>query len=383
MLDRLFAGHDAVLIGPDDAGLLDAVAAGLPALGIRAVRVAAAAAGPLTVAALVAQLTGAHDVTVHDDATLERAFQALSAVDPGVTAIVLIVAGADRLHRSAIRYLDFTIKTSPQLRLLLAGRTDPAPAFEPAAPALHRRLTALPAITADPPAIAQSRPIPPPRSPPLLLAPKPPPSVAPALPPKPAVAPPADAAARLARAPVARERTRRPMALPFAVAACVVAGAGLATLALRPAVTHPPTQAVALVQPVIPVIAAAPQPSPAPPLSLADAIASPTPPPEPDFTMSEPEADPADAFTPPVFAPPPSTEPPKREARQAPRRPYQRPAEPRRAYYGDTSIGRGYEQPGWRTPYAYAPPFAGGAEQPSIGSYVLMPDGRRVFRLNR
>lgn len=117
------------LIGESGAGktsALDRLAMELEGQGARVLRVAAAASsGPaspgLDLPGLVAQLVGRSGGDALQDEDLERAFDALTEPDEAAGRIALLVDDAPALLPAAVRYLGFSCRSGPALRVVLAG----------------------------------------------------------------------------------------------------------------------------------------------------------------------------------------------------------------------------------------------------------------------
>ena len=119
VVDQVLAGGDAIVSG-GGGGLLDGIAEALGLRRCRVLRAAGRAPGGLSLSGLMAQVTARADLEAHDDEVLERGFQALSVPDAECDRIVLLVDGAEALQRTALRYLQFTCRSAPALRLVLA-----------------------------------------------------------------------------------------------------------------------------------------------------------------------------------------------------------------------------------------------------------------------
>jgi len=148
IVHQVLAGGDAVLAA--DAGaraLLDEAAAELAGLRCRVLRASAGAPGGLSLSGVIAQITARPDLDAHDDEVLERGFQALTVLDAECDWIVLLVNDAQALQRTALRYLQFTCRAAPMLRLVLAGDQGLPDALEEDEMAfLRTRLAASPVI---------------------------------------------------------------------------------------------------------------------------------------------------------------------------------------------------------------------------------------------
>ena len=119
-------GGDGVVGYEDEAvrgrtAALDRAAAELAATRVHVIRVAAPASGSFNLPALVAQIAGQADPAALSDGDVELAFQALTEPDEGCPWIALLVDDAECLQPPALRYLQFTCRSVPELRLVLAG----------------------------------------------------------------------------------------------------------------------------------------------------------------------------------------------------------------------------------------------------------------------
>ena len=124
IVDRVLGGGDAVVSGGSGMRiLLDAAAEALAERGCRVLRASASAAGGLSLSGLMAQVTQRPDIDGHDDEVLELGFQALTVPDADGGTIALLVEGGEMLQRTALRYLQFTCRSAPALRFVLAGQT--------------------------------------------------------------------------------------------------------------------------------------------------------------------------------------------------------------------------------------------------------------------
>ena len=188
IVGRVSGGGDAVVSGGSGVpALLNAAAEALKGRGCRVLRASASAAGGLSLSGLMAQITQRPDMDGHDDEVLELGFQALTAPDAGSEAIVLLVEGGEMLQRTALRYLQFTCRSAPALRLVLAGETGMPDLHDDEMAFLRTRLASSPVIALAPelreaplavldaaPAQVQTVPLPPSR--PFLVPPSPTPS---------------------------------------------------------------------------------------------------------------------------------------------------------------------------------------------------------------
>ena len=148
IVDRVLGGEDAVVSGGSGVrALLDAAAEALAQQGCRVLRASASAAGGLSLSGLMAQVTHRPDIGGHDDEVLELGFQALTVPDADGGAIALLVEDGEMLQRTALRYLQFTCRSAPALRFVLAGRTGMPDLQEDEMAFLRTRLASSPMIT--------------------------------------------------------------------------------------------------------------------------------------------------------------------------------------------------------------------------------------------
>ena len=148
ILDRVLGGGDAVVAGGGGVpALLDAVADALARRRCRVLRASALAPGGLSLSGLMAQITERPDINGHDDEVLELGFQALTVADADNEAVALLIEGGEMLHRTALRYLQFTCRSAPVLRLVLAGQTGMPDLHVDEMAFLRTRLAASPMVT--------------------------------------------------------------------------------------------------------------------------------------------------------------------------------------------------------------------------------------------
>ncbi|MGI4943382.1 MAG: hypothetical protein ACRYHQ_22925 [Janthinobacterium lividum] len=148
ILDRVLGGGDAVVAGGSGVpALLDAVADALARRRCRVLRASALAPGGLSLSGLMAQITERPDINGHDDEVLELGFQALTVADVDNEAVALLIEGGETLHRTALRYLQFTCRSAPVLRLVLAGQTGMPDLHVDEMAFLRTRLAASPVVT--------------------------------------------------------------------------------------------------------------------------------------------------------------------------------------------------------------------------------------------
>lgn len=147
ILDRVLGGGDAVVAGGSGVpALLGAAADALARRRCRVLRASALAPGGLSLSGLMAQITERPDIDGHDDEVLELGFQALTVPDADNEAVALLVEGGETLHRTALRYLQFTCRSAPALRLVLAGQTGMPDLHVDEMAFLRTRLAASPVI---------------------------------------------------------------------------------------------------------------------------------------------------------------------------------------------------------------------------------------------
>jgi len=120
VLDSVRRGQD-VVVTDDPAGraLLDRAAALLEG-ECRVLRVEAAAAG-LSLSGLMAQVADHGDLAGQDDSVLELGYRRLAVpAEPG-ERIALLIDGAGRLQRAALRFLQHVARGAPALVLVVTG----------------------------------------------------------------------------------------------------------------------------------------------------------------------------------------------------------------------------------------------------------------------
>ena len=118
--------------GADTAAVLDRAERALAGGGIRCVRVRGpATGGPATGGSatgglgpreLMAQVVGRADPGALTDADLQAGFAALTEPGAGHDRVILLVGEAHRLLPSAVRLVQLACRTSPTLRVVLAGQ---------------------------------------------------------------------------------------------------------------------------------------------------------------------------------------------------------------------------------------------------------------------
>ncbi len=174
VIRQVLAGGDVAILAPDGGAdaLLDKATRRLAIQDSRVFRLKATVSEGLSIARLVAEVTGRLERTQQDDLILREAFGNLTVLDESYDRIVLLISGADALPRSTLRYLQLAIRVGPALQFVLAG----TPGFLAAldtdefAP-LHSRLAAQEAVDLGAAAPAAAQPPAPPRPVPLVPAP--------------------------------------------------------------------------------------------------------------------------------------------------------------------------------------------------------------------
>ena len=154
LLDQVLAGGDAVLLVEGDEGrtLLDEAAQHLAGQRHRVLRADAGGPGGLGLSGLMAQVAGQPGLAAQDDAVLERGFRMMTAPDAACTHIVLLVSGAQDLHRKTLRYIEFACRAGASLRLVLAGEPSLMQVLSwDEAGFLHARLASRPVIAVEAP----------------------------------------------------------------------------------------------------------------------------------------------------------------------------------------------------------------------------------------
>lgn len=404
ILDRVASGRDALVAGDDGHALLDAAAEQLAALRHRAIRVSVPPAG-LSLSGLMASITGRPDLAAQDDAVLELGFRMLTVRDDGCDGIVLLVSGADRLQRPALRYIQFACRAGRDLRVVLAGAELEDAVAVPELSALRARLAEDAAVAPAPialkPVAAAPAPPAPPEPAPVQLAlaepapTTPVPASAALAPAAPALAVPAIHAARVRPAVSARTG-----AASKARRVAWAAGLGLAaSLAFALWATRTPWQPASEQAAMAPAAPVAPASTPAPPVvAVAAAPTEPAPTalptaPSPESAAPSQEAMP---LPPPLAAPPAapprasSRRPDTRARESAPvqslaRRPA--PAQPRFAQSPPAPAPleedhRPAPPRPLRTEDTFGPMYSTLAQPRSfIGTYSANPDGTRAFRM--
>jgi len=123
VLVSIRAGQDVAL--PEDASgraLLDRLEAGLEG-EFRVVRVVVGPSG-LSLSGFMAQVAGDADLAGQDDSVLEVGYRRLAVPDHAGQRIALLIDGAGRLQRAALRFVQHVGRTAPALVLVVTGGAD-------------------------------------------------------------------------------------------------------------------------------------------------------------------------------------------------------------------------------------------------------------------
>lgn len=125
-LAKAVADHACVCVtGRVDAGttaLLNEAEHELSSRSVRCVRVYGPASGGLTLRDLIAQVVGRPDAATLTDGDLKAGFVALTEPGEHYELVALLVAEAHSLLPSATRYIQLACRSSPRLRVVLAGQ---------------------------------------------------------------------------------------------------------------------------------------------------------------------------------------------------------------------------------------------------------------------
>ena len=108
--------------GLSTAALLDEAENELSSHGLRCVRVYGPASGGLTLRDLVAQIVARADPDALTDGDLKAGFATLTEPGEGCDRVALLITEAHNLLPSAMRYIQLACRTSPKLRVALAGQ---------------------------------------------------------------------------------------------------------------------------------------------------------------------------------------------------------------------------------------------------------------------
>lgn len=108
---------------------------------VRCIRVHGAPSGGFSLRDLIAQVVDRPDAATLTDHDLKAGFLALTEPGEGCDLVVLLVAEAHSLLPSAMRYIQFACRSSPKLRVVLAGHPNLAATLAPDEFAYLRQVT--------------------------------------------------------------------------------------------------------------------------------------------------------------------------------------------------------------------------------------------------
>ncbi len=108
--------------GLSTAAVLDEAENELSSHGLRCVRVYCPASGGLALRDLVAQIVVRADPDALTDGDLKAGFATLTEPGEGYDRVALLVTEAHNLLPSAMRYIQLACRSSPKLRVVLAGQ---------------------------------------------------------------------------------------------------------------------------------------------------------------------------------------------------------------------------------------------------------------------
>ncbi len=108
--------------GFDVARVLNEAAHELGKRQVRCVRVAGSVDGGLALRELIAQVLKRTGLGTLTDRDLQAGFEALVEPGPGNHLVALLVADAQTLQPASLRYIQLACRTSPKLRVVLAGQ---------------------------------------------------------------------------------------------------------------------------------------------------------------------------------------------------------------------------------------------------------------------
>ena len=117
--------------GFDLACILDQAEHELSRRQIRCVRAHGAAKGGLALHGLIAQIVGRTESDALTDQDLQAGFKALVDPGPGKDRVALLVADAHTLLPASLRYIQLACRSSPKLRVVLAGQAGLAALLAP------------------------------------------------------------------------------------------------------------------------------------------------------------------------------------------------------------------------------------------------------------
>lgn len=117
--------------GLSTAAVLDEAENELSGHGLRCVRVYGPASGGLTLRDLVGQIVARADPDALTDVDLKAGFVTLTEPGEGYDRVALLVTEAQNLLPAAMRYIQLACRSSPKLRVALAGQPSLAGALAP------------------------------------------------------------------------------------------------------------------------------------------------------------------------------------------------------------------------------------------------------------
>ncbi len=117
--------------GLSTAAVLDEAENELSGHGLRCVRIYGPASGGLSLRDLVGQIVARADPDALTDADLKAGFVTLTEPGEGHDRVVLLVTEAQNLLPAAMRYIQLACRSSPKLRVALAGQPGLAGALAP------------------------------------------------------------------------------------------------------------------------------------------------------------------------------------------------------------------------------------------------------------
>jgi hypothetical protein len=126
LISAVAQGNECVSLlcqpGLSTAAVLDEAENKLSSHGLRCVRVYGPASGRLTLRDLVAQIVVRADPDALTDGDLKAGFVTLTEPGEGYDRVALLVTEAHNLLPSAMRYIQLACRSSPKLRVALAGQ---------------------------------------------------------------------------------------------------------------------------------------------------------------------------------------------------------------------------------------------------------------------
>lgn len=126
VMDQVLGGGHVTVTARESSAeaLLDEAAANLAIQGSRVFRAAATLPSGVSVAWLVAQVTGHLMSKQQGDRVLEQVFRDLTILDATCHRIVLLVTNAEVLQKSTLRYLQLATRAGSALQLVMAGKPE-------------------------------------------------------------------------------------------------------------------------------------------------------------------------------------------------------------------------------------------------------------------